>query len=346
VLRPRLVLRSFVALLLLPAAGLLRSLASPLANLTGIVYSESSNQRIPHASVWLCDKGRNRMQESISTDSGEFAFLGVRQGDYILSVSAAGYQPVDLNIEVSFGTEHGLSVFLKSSGSSAPDSPGGSSVSAHELSMPKAARDLFDSGKAKLYADKNPRKALNDFESAVAKAPGYYEAYYQMGMTYLSLRDLAQAEKNLQKSIDLSNQSYGDAVLALAILWLGQRDTARGEPLLRQGLELNQNYWLGFFELGKLEMYRGNFPPALHAAEKAQFLAPAEPLVYRLLSLIHLKQQNYSAALADLDAYIRLDPDSPEGLRAKEIRADTQKRLANPQSSTSPQEANVTPALP
>ncbi len=47
--------------------------------------------------------------------------------------------------------------------------------------MPKAARDLVDSGKEKLYAGKNPQKALSDFESAVAKAPGYYEAYYQIG---------------------------------------------------------------------------------------------------------------------------------------------------------------------
>jgi lipoprotein NlpI len=67
--------------------------------------------------------------------------------------------------------------------------------------------------------------------------------------------------------------------------------------------------------------------PALDAAKTAESLAPQQPKVYRLLSLIHLRQKNYQAAVADLDAYIRLDPDSPEGKTAKQIRADTQRQL-------------------
>jgi tetratricopeptide (TPR) repeat protein len=329
VLRFRSVWCGFVALLLVPAAGFWHALPNPLANLRGIVYSEATNQRIRHASVWLCDDGGNRMQESITTESGEFAFLGLRAGSFILRISASGYEPAEMHVDVNFGTEHGISIFLKTSRTSAAGAPVGPSISVHELSMPQSARDLVGSGKKKLVADKNPQKALKDFESAVAKAPAYYEAYYLIGMTYLSLQDPTQAEKNLQKSVDLSNQSYADAVLALALLLVGRRDTTRGEPLLRRGLELNPNSWVGLFELGKLELYRDQFEPALQAAENAQSLAPDQPVVYRLLSLIHLKQKNYSAALVDLDAYIRLDPDSPDSLNAKEIRADIQRRLAD-----------------
>jgi tetratricopeptide (TPR) repeat protein len=168
---------------------------------------------------------------------------------------------------------------------------------------------------------------LRDFEAAVAKAPDYYEAYYQIGMACLSLQKPADAERNLRTSVSLSNQTYSDAVLALAILFLGRRDAAQGEPLLRRSLELNPNSWVGYYELGKLELYRMHLEPALDAAQKAESLAPQQPKVYRLLSLIHLRQKNYQAALADLDAYIRLDPDSPEGHTAKQIRADTQRQL-------------------
>jgi tetratricopeptide (TPR) repeat protein len=264
----------------------------------------------------------------VTSDSGEFSFLSVHAGAFILKVSAPGYQTAEIPVEVNFGSERGISVFLKAAKTSAAGVPP-ATISAHEAGMPQSARDLVDSGKKKLYADKNPPKALSDFESAVAKAPGYYEAYYLIGMTYLTLGDPARAETNLQKSVDLSSQTYPDAVLALAILWLGRHDATRGEPLLRHGLELNPNSWVGFFELGKLEMYREHFDAALAAAQNAKFLAPEQPLVYRLLSLIHLKQKNYAAALADLDAYIRLDPDSPDGLHAKQVRADTEKRLAN-----------------
>jgi Tfp pilus assembly protein PilF len=308
-------------------AGYAGRASEPAANLVGVVYSEVSNQRIAHASVWLCDDGGTRMKESVTTDTGEFAFPGLRAGAYILKITAPGFLPLEMNVDVNFGTEHGISVFLKPAGKSLDEQPPDRSISAHELSMPAAARKLMDSGKKKLYSGNNAEGALLDFEAAVAKAPDYYEAYYQIGMACLSLQRPADAERNLRASVSLSNQTYSDAVLALAILFLGRRDAAQGEPLLRRGLELNPNSWVGHYELGKLELYRMHLEAALDAAQKAESLAPQQPKVYRLLSLIHLRQKNYQAALADLDAYIRLDPDSPEGRTAKQIRADTQRQL-------------------
>jgi hypothetical protein len=301
--------------------------ANPSANLNGVVYSEATNQRIPHASVWLCDEGGNRMTESVTTTNGEFAFPGLHAGAYILKITAPGFVALELNVDVNFATEHGISIFLKPAGKPPKEQPVGPSISAHELSMPFAARKLVDSGKKKLYAGNNAEGALRDFEAAIPKAPDYYEAYYQMGMACLALQKPADAERNLQTSVALSNQTYPDAVLALAILLLGRHDSADGEPLLRRGLELNPNSWPGYYELGKLELYRMHLEPALDAARRAESLAPQQPKVYRLLSLIHLRQKNYQAALADLDAYIRLDPDSPEGRTAKQIRADTQRQL-------------------
>jgi len=331
VLRSRLVLYSALALLLYPTLGFARFVGNPSANLRGIVYSEVTNQRIAHASVWLCDDGGNRMQESISTDSGEFAFMGLHAGSYILKVNAAGYDPADIHVEVNFGTERGVSVFLKPARTSHSNVSAGSSISAHELSMPESARKLVDSGKKKLYGERNPVGALQDFQTAIAKAPGYYEAYYQIGMAYLSLQNSAETEKNLEKAVELSQKSYAAADLALAVLLLARRDTARGEPLLRRGLELDPNSWKGFWELGKLELYRNHLEPALEAAEKAKSLAPEQASVYRLLSLIHLRRKDYPSALADLDAYIRLDPDSSEGLTAKKIRADTEQLMEKSQ---------------
>lgn len=312
----------FAVLAAIPAGS-----ASAAANLNGVVYSEATNQRIPHASVWLCDDGGNRLLEAVTGENGEFSFPGLRAGAYILKITAPGFAPLEMSVDVNFGTEHGISIFLKPAGKTPREQPGGPAISAHELSVPAAARKLMDAGKKKLYAGNNPEGALHDFEAAVAKAPDYYEAYYQMGIACLSLQKPADAEKYLRTSVSLSNQTYPDAVLALAILLLGRHDSADGEPLLRRGLELNPNSWVGYYELGKLELYRMHLEPALDAAKTAGSLAPQQPKVYRLLSLIHLRQKNYQAALADLDAYIRLDPDSPEGSTAKQIRADTQRQI-------------------
>jgi Tfp pilus assembly protein PilF len=348
-LRSRFVESSFIALLLLLTSEFPRTFATSSGDLNGIVYAETGHQRIRLASVWLCDQAGNGMRQTITSDSGDFGFLGLGSGEYILKISAPGYEPEEVRVEIGYGDERGVSVFLKTSKSPAASAvdPGGSIVSTHELTMPKSARDMVSSGKKKLYTDKNPQAALKDFESAVAKAPSYYEAYYLLGMTYLALQNAEQTELNLQKSVDLSNQSYPNAVLALALLWAGRNDTVREEPMLRRGLELNPNSWVGFLELGKLELSRDHFERALDAAEKSRSLAPSQPKVYKLFTSIHLKQKNYPAALVDLDAYIRLDPDSPEGLRAKEIRAELQKRLGNSQPQTPPNPpANSLPAPP
>ena len=74
-------LRTFLSLLaFLVAAGGTPTPANPSANLNGVVYSEATNQRIPPASVWLCDDSGNRMVESVTTINGEFSFTGLDAG--------------------------------------------------------------------------------------------------------------------------------------------------------------------------------------------------------------------------------------------------------------------------
>lgn len=333
---------SFRILLLLPTVALCLALPAQTfaATLSGNIYSESTNQRIIHASVRLCDAGGTRLQDSTTDDSGGFVFAGIPTGTYILKVAASGYVPSDTEINVDFGTGHGVTIFLRPEGRKSSHIAGAAAISEHELSMPAAARKSMGEGQKKLYAEKNPAAALRDFQAAVTKAPEYYEAFYQMGLTYLALENSADAEKSLQTAVTLSQEKFAEADLALASLWLARHDSARGEPLLRHGLDLKPDSWSGYFQLGKLELYRNHLDAARQAAEKARSLAPEQAMTYRLLSLIHMRQKNDPATLADLDAYLRLDPDSPEAVTAKKIRADIQQRLA---AAGSPPPANSKP---
>jgi tetratricopeptide (TPR) repeat protein len=201
------------------------------------------------------------------------------------------------------------------------------------LKMPETARNLLASGKKELFAEKNPQGALHDFQSAIEQAPTFYEAYYQAGMAYLALQNSTEAEKQFQKSVDISQKAYADADIALGTLLLHRGETGQGEPLLRQGLAGNPHSWPGQAELGQLELSRGHLELAQVAAEKAVELAPQQPFVYRLLAVIQLKEQNYAGLIPTLDSYIRLDPDSVAGVRAKELRAQAEKELGKPPST-------------
>jgi len=56
------------------------------------------------------------------------------------------------------------------------------------------------------------------FERAVKEYPDYYEAYAQMGMAYMNLKDSVNSEQALRKSIEISKERYADAYAILALL--------------------------------------------------------------------------------------------------------------------------------
>ena len=289
-------------------------------SLTGTIYTEKGDRPIMHANVRLCDGGGNLLEESITGDSGDFAFRGISRGNYILQVSAIGFESSNTSVDLSFNSDRGIPIYLKQTAVDASESVAAASVSAHEMSMPKAARDLLISGKKKFYVDKNAQRGLQDFQAAVAAAPGYYEAYYQIALAEMTLGKKAEAEASLRKSIEISGDKYGEADVGLGTIMMERGEIAQGEKTVRRGIELNPDYWLGHYELGRALLSQNKIPDALKSAEQAKSLAPSTAIVYRLLSNIHLQQKDYPALLEDIDAYLKLDPDSPAGVRAKQLR--------------------------
>jgi len=297
-------------------------------NLTinGNVYYEDGDEPATNIMVQLNDsEGQSRLTEE-TNGSGWFEFRRLTPGTYALAIYLQGYERVSATVDLSFMPAKGLVIRLKST-SGEKKIASATSISAHELSMPEKARDLVSSGKKKLYTEKNAPGALEDFQSAVTAAPGYYEAYYQVGMAHLSLGKRDEAEASFRKSIELSGDKYCEAEVGLGTMMLDRRDFAQGEKTVRRGVELNPDYWLAQYELGRALMNQDRLSEALKSASQAKSLAPSAAIVYRLLSNIHLRQKDYPALLADIDAYIKLDPDSAAGVRAKQLREQVAQKV-------------------
>jgi Tfp pilus assembly protein PilF len=317
----------FFLALVTPAQALSQS-GSDTVTVSGMVLEEGHNQRIEHVTVRLCDTGGSLIEETTTPDSAEFVFRGVQRGRYILTFEANGFQKAEVHLDLSFTSDKGLTIYMKPVITESGPVPSGTMISVHELSMPQAARELVDTGRRKLYAEKNAKGGLKDFQQAVSVAPSYYEAYREIAVAELSMGRADEAIKGFRKSIEVSNDSYGDADVGLGTLLVEKGDLEAGEKAIRRGVELNPNSWMGFFELGKLDLNRNRLGSSLQSAERARMLSPNSPMVYRLLANIHLRQKNYEDLLADLDAYLKLDPNSPAGVRAKEMRGQIQQELA------------------
>lgn len=295
--------------------------------LTGTIFAEGKSAPVPQATVQLCDSGGIQLAVTVTNDSGEFFFRYIDRNTYILKIDANGFQSQEAHVDLSFGSERGMSVFLKPTSAPAPAGGSASAVSAHEMSMPKEARDLMALGMKKIYQDKDPKGGLADLERATEIAPGYYEAYYQIAMAQLAANDNDDAEKAFRKSIEVSGDKYGEADIGLGTLMLNKGDNNGGEITIRHGIQLSPNFWFGYYELGRALLNKNDVAGAEKAGLQARSLAPDAPLVYRILANVHLSEKNYPALLDDLDSYIKLDPDSPAGQRAKEMRTQVAQKI-------------------
>ena len=298
---------------------------SDLYGISGRVWDEQTQKPASHASLTLRGAGGVLLSQMTTDDSGRFDFGNVSRGNYELSATATGYEPYSTAVSVGAGATRGMTIYLKRVASEPAASS--ASVSAHELAMPKKARDLMYSGKQKIFYGKSPQGGLQDFEKALAIAPDYYEAYYQIGMTYLELGKRDEAEKNFRKSIELSKEKYGEPVIGMGTLLVDQGDNAAGEKMIRSGLELSPNFWLGYYELGRACLGQNRIAEAKKAGEQARSLMPTAGIVYRLLANVHMREKDYPALLEDLDTYVKLDPDSPAAAHAKEMRAEVAQKI-------------------
>lgn len=324
-----------VVLLVLSCIGLPARLCAQRSNsIGGHVYLDDNSRPARGISVNLLNVQYTSIASANTDDSGEFRFGSVQATQYYVSVHLKDYEPVSIGLDLTYEPGDNLTIYLKSI-AKARNTTSTAAVSAHELSMPAKARELFASGQEKLYQNQDAKAAVADFEQAVAVAPTYYEASYQLGMAYLVLNDAPKAEIAFRKCIESSGDTYGEADIRLGALLL-DHSNADAEIIIRKGVQLSPKFWRGHYELGRALVSQKRLPEALSAAEKARELAPNIAIVYRLLSSIHFLQGNYSALLQDLDTYVRLDPDSPNGRGAKQLRDQIQQKLSQP-SAPKPQ---------
>lgn len=316
--------------LLLPATLLDRQ-SDGTRDVTGVVYFSSNSAGLSDALVQLCDSAGRPILQTFTNPSGNFEFRALDPRVYLLTFTATGYDTVQTQVDLSVGSRKNVSVML-SRALPSEDARSSGTVSTHELSMPARAREFMVAGKRALN-DKNTRAALEDFRRAADEAPGYYEACYEMGVAFVVLGQRSNAVRSFHKALEMSSDKFGDADVALGTLQMEDGNVEDAERFLRRGVSLNQDLWLGYFELGKLELERGHLDQGLAMAERAQSLSPKTPIVYRLLANVHLKQGDSAAFLKDIDSYLKLDPDSPAGIRAKELREEVQRQLARKKPS-------------
>ena len=262
--------------------------------IAGSVRRDDNDQPVSGIRVQLLSTAGNVVHSAVLTNaSGEFSFGQSAPGKYEIAAEADGYQPVRLPVEISRFDQGNVIVRIRQLPSAAK--PAGDVTSAHQLAIPQKARAAYEKGIAKADSEEDYKAAILDFQRAISVYPDYYEAYAEVGMLYVRLKDAAEAEKALRQSIRISDRKYPPPLILLSMLMNDQNRPAQAEPVARQLVAADPSAWRGPYELSRALLGLRRLSEAEANAYKARDLKPENPGAYLLLSEIHRHTQNPSA---------------------------------------------------
>jgi tetratricopeptide (TPR) repeat protein len=205
-------------------------------------------------------------------------------------------------------------------------------VSVRDLSIPYKAAQTYNQGIERLEK-KDPAGGLLKFQHAVAQFASYYEAYYEIGVANLRLWRIADAEKAFRRSIELSSSQFAPPLFGLGAVLGYQEKFTDAEEVAREGLQLDPNSWSGHYYLGWALFGLNRLKEAEQSVREALRLKTDSGEALRLLADIHSREKDYGALAHDLDEYLKLDPDSPTGVKARALRESVLRALAEPQTT-------------
>jgi len=309
--------------------------------ISGSVSDAETHARIAGVRVDLQGLSGGTLASEFTGSNGSFEFTNVRDGNYQLTFEQSSYQDAHETVQVE-GSVFGLNVLLRKLIGGAGS--GGPTVSVRELSIPEKARDAMTKGVSLLYQKADYPGSIKQFQRAIAAYPDFYEAYAQMGLAYMNMKNSAESEKALRKSIEISHGNYPDPLFLLAALFSAAHRYADAEPLARKAVAVDADSWHAQSELAQALLGLQRADEAEQYAQAAAKLQPENPTLRLLLADIHISLRNAPALLDDLNAYLKLAPNGPSAAQVREERDRIQQRLQNSQAS--PADSSSAPAEP
>ncbi len=312
--------------------------------LSGYIREEGSGHVISSARIELQNAMGTPIGYAYSDGNGAYEFDDIG-GDCYVSVQREGYAPLREFVRPDGSGHVYKDILLRpASRDSAPKSL--NPVSEHQLSIPPKARELFEKGVQLVVEKSDYRGAVGQFARAIAKYPSYYEAYAAMGLAQNKMGDTAAAEAALRKSIELSAEKYPPAMIDLASMFNGRKRFSEAEPLLRKVIALDASSWRGQFELAVALSGQQRFKEAVSSAAAARDLKPDNPQVYLLLYNLHIRTNDFPAALRDTESYLKLIPDGAAADRVRRMQEQVQKAVQSSGGNPGPSSEATPVAVP
>ena len=267
---------------------------------------DEKGEAVVGATVSFAFQGGMELKYEAKTDKkGRYTQI-VEPGRYRVGAKKDGYQGVFLEFAVLGGPPTAIPELQLTSEEKAI----AAAIESDAVLGPlKKAMELTRAGKLD--------EAEAAYKQVLAKDPSVVEAHYNLGSIYLGKKDLAAAEVEFQKVVELqpqSEQAYG----ALSRVYEQKGDTARAIEVMVTGVARRPDDAVMQYDLGILYFNARRTEEAEASFRKVETLDPGNVRVQYLLATLALNRGDVPEAVRRLESYLAKAPaDAPDRATAQ-----------------------------
>jgi tetratricopeptide (TPR) repeat protein len=175
--------------------------------------------------------------------------------------------------------------------------------------VPDEAKEKYRQG-LKSAAENKPEQAVRALQEAVKAHASFYAANMALAEQLSKLKRYEEALAVYRKASELKPES-ADPYVGVGVTLVSQGRYEEGIKLLRGVIEVDKNLPGPYFSLGYAEMQTGDYEAAReHLLRALELGRPALAHVY--LANVYEQTGKYAEAVAQLEAYLKENPDSPQ----------------------------------
>jgi len=284
------------------------------ARLAGVVV-DPNGKPIPSAKVVLTfTREQNINQEITANKNGEWGFLGIGTGDWVVTASAPGFVQASQSIYVSqLKLTPKVTIVLQKAKKE-------SGVVQDEASFA-----LLDEANL-YYKDGKYDAALVLFQQFLDKNPAAYQVLLNIGDCYREKEDYENAIKSYN---DLIEQAKADsamgkdmtakALAAIGLCHMRQNNLEEAQKYFRQSLDTSPQDENLAYNVGEIYFSNQKIDEALTYFELAAKIKPDWPDPYLKLGYVYLNKGDMTRAVEYFEQFLKLEPNTERSAQVQNI---------------------------
>lgn len=256
-----------------------------------------------------------------TNENGAFAFRGLPTGSYTVTIDKEkDYKPFTTSVDVRQFRGGPAQVFTLNIRLEFKDREVAKPavLNAEFANVPKKALDHYNT--AIEQSKKGDRTgAIEQLKLAIAEYPSFTQAFNELGVQYLKLNRLTEADEAFQSALKIDPESF-PALLNRGLTNVMMKRYGEAIPILRKALKKDEESAVAHYFLGQSLANLGLFDEAEKELLTALKLGKEEMKeAHRILAIIYASRGARNKAAEELESYLKLAPDTPDAEKLKEM---------------------------